>query len=84
MKKILSLSLIILVLFVSGCLSQSSEDYYIDEGMEEVKIGNPYSSGTGHYAGYEWAKDKEISDPDNCGGNSQSFIEGCRAYTKGY
>lgn len=34
----------------------------------------------GHEAGYEWAADKGISDPDDCGGNSDSFIEGCEAY----
>jgi hypothetical protein len=35
---------------------------------------------SGHEAGYQWAEDHEIDDPDNCGGNSESFIEGCRAY----
>ena len=38
---------------------------------------NPYSPGSGHYAGYEWAEQK---DPGSCGGNSTSFIEGCEAY----
>jgi hypothetical protein len=35
---------------------------------------------SGHKAGYEWAKKKGITDPDDCGGNSQSFIEGCKSY----
>jgi len=35
---------------------------------------------SGHNAGWEWAKEHEIFDPDNCGGNSDSFIEGCKAY----
>lgn len=55
---------------------------------------SPYSSGltfkgddclydcSGHEAGYEWAEDKGISDPDDCGGKSQSFIEGCEAYAE--
>ena len=34
---------------------------------------------SGHEAGYEWAQAKGIADPDNCGGNSNSFIEGCRS-----
>ncbi len=34
---------------------------------------------SGHEAGYSWAKRKGISDPSQCGGNSMSFIEGCRA-----
>ena len=36
----------------------------------------------GHEAGYEWAEEKGIDDPDDCGGNSESFIEGCRAYAE--
>lgn len=54
---------------------------------------NPYARSTfrgydcvddcsGHEAGYEWAEDKGIDDPDDCGGNSQSFIEGCKAYAE--
>lgn len=35
---------------------------------------------SGHEAGYEWAEERGITDPDDCGGNSESFIEGCRAY----
>ncbi len=38
---------------------------------------NPYDEGSGHYAGYEWA---ESSGSGSCGGNSQSFIEGCEEY----
>ncbi|MFA6273547.1 MAG: hypothetical protein WC662_00095 [Candidatus Paceibacterota bacterium] len=38
---------------------------------------------SGHKAGYEWASDKNITDYNNCGGNSQSFIEGCQAYVSG-
>lgn len=37
---------------------------------------------SGHEAGYEWAEDKGITDPDDCGGKSWSFIEGCRAYAE--
>lgn len=35
---------------------------------------------SGHEAGYNWAMEKGITDPNDCGGNSQSFIEGCKAY----
>ncbi|PIR59453.1 MAG: hypothetical protein COU69_00450 [Candidatus Pacebacteria bacterium CG10_big_fil_rev_8_21_14_0_10_56_10] len=35
---------------------------------------------SGHEAGYEWAENKGITDPSDCGGNSESFIEGCEAY----
>lgn len=37
---------------------------------------------SGHEAGWEWAEQQEIADPDDCGGNSDSFIEGCIAYAE--
>lgn len=39
---------------------------------------------SGHEAGYEWAEENDITDPDDCGGNSQSFIEGCESYAEEY
>jgi hypothetical protein len=36
----------------------------------------------GHEAGYAWAEEKGITDPNQCGGKSWSFIEGCRAYAE--
>jgi hypothetical protein len=36
----------------------------------------------GHEAGYAWAEEKGITDPDHCGGKSWSFIEGCKAYAE--
>jgi len=37
---------------------------------------------SGHEAGYDWAAENGITDPNSCGGNSWSFIEGCRAYAE--
>jgi hypothetical protein len=37
---------------------------------------------SGHKAGYEWAEEHIITDESDCGGNSQSFIEGCQTYTQ--
>ena len=37
---------------------------------------------SGHEAGYQWAEEHGIEDPHDCGGNSQSFIEGCQAYAE--
>lgn len=34
----------------------------------------------GHQAGYNWADRQGITNPEDCGGNSQSFIEGCQSY----
>ncbi|MCL6684467.1 hypothetical protein [Sphingomonas alba] len=35
---------------------------------------------SGHDAGFEWAKENGVTDPADCGGESQSFQEGCEAY----
>ena len=40
---------------------------------------NPYQPGTGHYAGFAWAERHNV---DTCGGNSQSFIEGCYEFLR--
>lgn len=37
---------------------------------------------SGHEAGYNWAEENGIDDPDDCGGKSNSFIEGCQAYAE--
>ena len=37
---------------------------------------------SGHQAGYEWAEEQGITNPDDCGGKSESFIEGCIAYAE--
>lgn len=35
---------------------------------------------SGHRAGYEWARDKGLSERAQCGGKSRSFIEGCYSW----
>ncbi|GAB3094511.1 hypothetical protein [Lysobacter terrae] len=37
---------------------------------------------SGHEAGFEWAQENDIGDASDCGGNSQSFIEGCEAFAE--
>ena len=37
---------------------------------------------SGHYAGYEWAEENNISGEDDCAGNSQSFMEGCKVFVE--
>lgn len=37
---------------------------------------------SGHKAGYEWAEQNAVTDASECSGNSQSFVEGCQAYTE--
>jgi hypothetical protein len=37
-------------------------------------------AGEGHDAGEEWAEENGITDAYDCGGNTNSFIEGCEDY----
>jgi hypothetical protein len=67
-----------------ACTSSSSPDSSSGKqessaSVECVEPQNPYDEGSGHYAGYEWAQEK---NPGACGGNSQSFIEGCEEYER--
>jgi len=86
MKKIILMSL--MTLLFTGCYSENTE--YDDESdtQEEITQQNEFKGKpcigdcSGHNAGYEWAEDKGITDPDDCGGNSQSFIEGCQSYAE--
>lgn len=57
-----------------------------DSRRDEVATGL-YSGGDectedcgGHDAGRQWAEQRGISDPSECGGKSWSFEEGCRSY----
>jgi hypothetical protein len=71
------LFLIAIGLFLlSGCSSRSSENSFRAENEQTIEIENPYSPGTGHYAGYEWAE----RTGGDCNGNSNSFNEGCEEY----
>ncbi len=37
---------------------------------------------SGHQAGYDWAQLHGVTDPAECDGDSQSFIEGCQEYAE--
>lgn len=37
---------------------------------------------SGHQAGYDWAASNDIRSTSDCGGNSNSFIEGCQSYVE--
>ena len=57
------------------------------EGTTYTDQGQPYGCTedcSGHDAGYAWAQNNGLTDPDECGGNSQSFIEGCRSFGEAY
>jgi hypothetical protein len=67
-----------LSIFAAGCGS-NSEPKDTEEGKQAkncVEPENPYSEGTGHYAGYEWA----VEHGGSCDTHSSSFNEGCEEY----
>lgn len=53
--------------------------------LEQVYLHPSSLSNTssGYDAGYEWARDHEISDPNDCSDNpSSSFIDGCEQFAE--
>lgn len=74
----------------AGCteIQATYQPQAVVESAARPQLVTSYGGGgctydcSGHDAGYEWASDKGIDDPDDCGGNSQSFIEGCEAYAE--
>lgn len=70
MLRILILSLSALILLSSNLHAQNFMGYPCTDDC------------SGHEAGYNWAENKGIESPDDCGGNSSSFIEGCKAYAE--
>jgi hypothetical protein len=59
--------------------------YYGNEYAEEPQSFNGYECTddcSGHEAGYNWAEENGIEDEGDCGGNSNSFIEGCQSYVE--
>jgi hypothetical protein len=57
--------------------SSYSRGLFEESDCSALEPDNPYTYGTGHYAGFEWA---ENNNPGYCDGNSDSFIEGCEDY----
>jgi hypothetical protein len=75
---VLSFTLTGLLLFIGCGASQSSgsdEEGGADASCTEPH--NPYTEGTGHYAGYEWAENKGSG---TCSSSSESFNQGCEEY----
>lgn len=83
MKKILIIiSTVIIVTYLFGQVRKNSEEsIYVPLKFH----GYPCTEDcSGHTAGFDWAEEHGITDPGDCGGKSESFIEGCRAYAEEY
>jgi hypothetical protein len=48
----------------------------------EPTFDNCTDDCSGHEAGFQWAQDNDVTDSSECGGNSDSFIEGCEAFAQ--
>lgn len=60
---------------------QKAVDELEDQTYEDVMGSSECTEDcSGHNAGWEWAKKKDIIDADECSGDSDSFIAGCKAY----
>lgn len=62
---------------------EMASDDLSDQSFEEVGDTSLCTEDcSGHDAGFEWARENGVTDPSECGGNSQSFIEGCETYAE--
>ena len=82
MKRFLLALTVAALMLITGCRSSTPSNSFDSNGEATsaptcTEPENPYEEGSGHYAGYEWARS---SGTGTCGGNSQSFIEGCEEY----
>ncbi len=58
-----------------GYNNSPSSSFSSKKDCSSLEPSNPYDEGSGHYAGFEWGE-----NGNSCGGNSNSFIEGCEDY----
>jgi len=71
-----SIFIVVFCVLGSGCGSGSHPKEEEKHAQACVEPENPYSEGTGHYAGYKWAEE----NGGNCNTHSPSFNEGCEEY----
>jgi hypothetical protein len=63
-------------------LESAAEELQSEEFSEVGDTTTCTNDCSGHDAGFEWAKENDILDPSDCGGNSRSFEEGCETYAE--
>jgi hypothetical protein len=63
--------------------SSDEPSYFVDTEYTEVMGTDSCTQDcSGHSAGWEWAEEYEICDPDYDNGNSDSFNEGVNQWTE--
>lgn len=50
--------------------------------VEKPVFENCTEDCSGHEAGFQWAQDNDVTDASECGGNSNSFREGCESFSE--
>ena len=53
------------------------QTYKATKDCSALEPSNTYDEESGHYAGFKWGE-----EGNTCGGNSDSFIEGCEDYER--
>ena len=66
-----------LAFVAAAACSEGTRDSSQAKKCDGLAPRNPYSKGSGHFAGFEWASGNAGS---GCDGNSDSFNEGCQDY----
>ncbi|MCI4567202.1 hypothetical protein [Lysobacter sp. CFH 32150] len=62
----------------SGADASNVDAYNVEDGGNYVCT----EDCSGHEAGFAWAQENDVADASDCGGNSQSFVEGCEAFAQ--
>lgn len=81
---VLGAMLAVLLLESAGLLGDAVKPDLSETTYREVRGDGACgtSSCSGHEAGWAWAERNHVFDPDDCGGKSWSFEEGCRAWAE--
>ena len=80
MNRTVGVLILLTLLWNAACTSPNSSGYTTEDSpVHCAEVENPYDEGSGHYAGFEWAQDNDVT---TCGGSSESFIEGCEEYQR--
>jgi hypothetical protein len=77
---------LMVVASLSGCERPPTPEQIAERDRIRAVVEQVRAEGwtNGHQAGWEWARQRGISDPADCGGKSRQFRAGCRVYAEEY
>jgi hypothetical protein len=76
-RRVILVLMSLLLIVGCGASTKSSDEENAGSASRCEEPQNPYSEGSGQYAGYVWAEEKGSGE---CNCSSQSFNEGCEDY----